>query len=90
MSVDYLTVSELGAHLQPSLDAPLLSDGLPVVSIEVLVYLKLVAHPMRDRADVTELLKRGADPTHIRGYLSQHAPDLLERFDVLAEQAARE
>jgi len=60
---------------------------LPVVSIEVLIYMKLVAHRMRDRADVTELLKRGADQRIIRAYLTTRAIDLIARFDELAAQA---
>ncbi len=90
VSVDYLTTGQLGAHLEPALDAPLTSDGLPTISVEALIYMKVVAHRMRDRADITELLKRGADASHARAYLVLHAPDLCERFDALAEQAARE
>jgi hypothetical protein len=90
VSIDYLTAGQLGAHVEAALDAPVASDGLPVVPLEVLVYMKLVAHRMRDRADVTELLKRGADSIRARAYLERNAPDLLERFDALAAQAARE
>lgn len=90
VSVDYLTTAKLGAHVKAELDSPVVSDGLPVVTIEALVYMKLVAHRMRDRADVTELLKRGVEVGRVRAYLSAHAPDLLGRFDVLVEQAARE
>lgn len=54
------------------------------------MYMKLVAHRMRDRADVTELLKRGADQPVIRAYLATHAADLMARFDELVAQADRE
>lgn len=90
VSVDYLTVTQLGPHLETVLDAPESSDGLPVVSVEALIYMKLVAHRMRDRADVTELLKRGADPDRVRAYLATHAADLLSRFEPLVAQAERE
>jgi len=56
VSVDYLTVSELGEHVRAALEAPDVSEGLPVVPLPVLLYMKLVAYRMRDRADVTELL----------------------------------
>jgi hypothetical protein len=90
VSIDYLTAAKLGAHLRAVLEHPLLSDGLPVVPVEDLVFMKLVAHRMRDRADVTELLKRGIDATRVRPYLATHAPDLLPSFEALVEQAARE
>ncbi|MGE3631023.1 MAG: hypothetical protein AB7P00_14060 [Sandaracinaceae bacterium] len=90
VSVDYLTVAKLGPHVQAALDEPILSDGLPVVPLEALVFMKLVAHRMRDLADVTELVKRGADVARVRRYLSAHAPDLLARFEDLVEQASRE
>jgi hypothetical protein len=90
VSIDYLTVAQLGAHVENALTHPVIEAGLPVVPVDVLVYTKLVAHRMRDRADVTELLKRGTDADRARDYLSTHAPDLLPRFDALAEQAARE
>jgi hypothetical protein len=90
ISVDYLTVGELGPHVAAALDAPVSSDGLPVVSLEVLVNMKLVAHRMRDRADVVELLERGADVERARTYLAAHAPDLVQRFDDLARHASEE
>ncbi len=90
VAVDYLSVEKLGAHVRPALEHPLLSDGLPTVPVDVLVYMKLVAHRMRDRADVTELLKRGVDPRPIADYLGRHAPDLCARFDALVAQAAEE
>jgi hypothetical protein len=90
VSIDYLTVAELGPHVDAVLDAPVMSDGLPTVPIEVLVYMKLVAHRMRDRADVTELIKRGADVRRIRDYLGTHAADLLTRFEEIVEQASHE
>lgn len=90
VAIDYLSVEKLGAHMRGALDAPVRSEGLPVVPVEDLVYMKLVAHRMRDRADVTELLKRGVDPAAVRRYLDAHASDLLARFEALVEQAERE
>ncbi len=90
VAVDYVSVEKLGPQLHAVLGAPLVVDGLPTVPVADLVYMKLVAHRMRDRADVTELLKRGVDPGPIRHYLERYAPDLLPRFEAVLEQAARE
>jgi hypothetical protein len=90
VSVAYLTAAKLGDVARAALHAPEISDGLPVVAIEALIYMKLIAHRMRDRADVTELLKRGADVGRVREWLERNAPDLVDRFDALAGQAARE
>lgn len=88
--VDYITVGQLGEHVEAELATPVISDKLPTVSVEALVYMKLVAHRMRDRADITELLKRGADVARIRGYLAAHASDLVERYERLVAQAESE
>lgn len=88
--IDYLTVANLGPAARAALQAPETHDGLPVVSLEALVTMKLAANRMRDRADVTELLKRGADAARIRASLEADAGDLLERFDALVAQAMRE
>lgn len=46
--------------LLTALDSPDDLDGMPIVSPEVLVCMKLVAHRRKDQLDVIELLKAGA------------------------------
>jgi hypothetical protein len=87
--IDYLSTAALGPAVR-GLDSPVRSDGLPVVPVEVLVYLKLVAHRRKDQADVVELLESGVDARTVRAWLEEHAPDLVARFDLLAEDAERE
>jgi hypothetical protein len=55
-----------------------------------LVYMKLRAGRLRDRADVAELVKRGLDVTAARTFLATHAPDLVEPFEALVAQAIAE
>ena len=64
--------------------------GLSVISLPALVYMKLVAHRMQDRADVVKLLQAGADLQAIESYLTAHASDLLDRLRHLARQAESE
>jgi len=88
--IDYLSPAKLGTAVEPCLDAPIASEGLPVVSIEVLVYSKLVARRMQDQADIVGLIKKGVDPTPIRKWIEDHAADLLPLFARLCEQAESE
>jgi hypothetical protein len=56
------------------------SEGLAVVPIEVLLYLKVIAGRARDKGDFIGLVKAGA-PTEPAGEaLAQHSPEHLPRF----------
>jgi len=59
---------------------------IPVVAVEALVLLKLDANRPQDRADVTRLVRAGADPLSIREYLKDNAPDLVSGFLELLEE----
>lgn len=72
--VDLLPVSEAEAGFagEQIANAPV-SEGVPVASIELLVYTKLRKHPrMKDRADIVELIKAGADVDAAREFLDEH------------------
>lgn len=85
--IDYLSPTSLGPQLEEVLDHPSISEGLPVVPVEVLLYMKLVAKRRKDLLDVVELIKAGADVPQTRNYLTQYAPDLLPLFEELATEA---
>jgi len=85
--VDYLSPHALGQHLEDVLDAPSRVDGIPVVPIEALIFMKLVARRRRDQLDVVELLRSGVDARSIRAYLEAHAADTLDLFDALLVEA---
>jgi len=59
--IDYLSIASLGSHLEDVLAQPPRSQGLAVVPIEVLVYMKLVARRRKDQVDIIELMRAGAD-----------------------------
>ncbi len=85
--IDYLSPTSLGPQLEEVLNHPPMSEGLAVVPIEPLIYMKLVAKRRKDLVDVIELVKAGADLTRIRSYLSQYADDLLPLFEELVNEA---
>lgn len=85
--IDYLSPASLGAQLEEVLEHPPTSEGLAVVPIEVLIYMKLAAKRRKDLVDVVELVKAGADLTRVRSYLKQYAGDLLPLFEELVAEA---
>ncbi len=78
-------------------DEPFLSAGLPtpevqleVAPIEVLLYLKLKSPRAKDRADIIELIKAGADVVRARAFLVSHASQFLPSLDRAVEEARSE
>jgi hypothetical protein len=88
--VDYLSASSLGPAVEAGLKEPVISDGFPVVPIEILMYTKLVAGRQKDHGDVVELIKARADVRHVRSWLEMNGSDLLPIWDALVEAAERE
>ena len=85
--IDYLSPIALGPQLEEVLDDPSRSQGLAVVPIEALIYLKLRARRRQDLLDVVELINAGADVRRVRQYLERYGSDLLAVFDELVEEA---
>jgi len=88
--IDYLSPVSLGAQLEEVLDHPPMNEGLAIVPIEVLIYMKLAAKRRRDLVDVIELVKVGADVNRVRDYLRQYAGDLVPQFEELVNDALSE
>jgi hypothetical protein len=63
--------------------------GVPVVPLEVLIYLKLASPRPRDLADVTELIRLGVDRETIRTDLESRSPELVEKWDRAVADAWR-
>lgn len=90
--VDLLMVDRVG-ELDMDQEDPLKSRGIPIVDIELLVYLKLVAFRRRDKEDVVALLKAGHNDREIRTFLENTrsfwagSHDLLDRFEELVRFA---
>jgi hypothetical protein len=88
--IDYLSPTSLGPQMEEVLNHPPMSEGLAVVPIEALIYMKLVAKRRKDLVDVVELVKAGADLTIVREYLGQYAGDLVPLFEELVNEALTE
>ena len=86
VAIDYLTPRPDEGHLAGAFAAP------PGTFIDVarLVYMKLKASRMQDRADVVALIKSGQDVDACRAYLVSNAPPLVAAFDDLVAKAASE
>jgi len=88
--IDYLSSYSLGSQMEEVLDNASISEGVAVVPIEVLIYMKLVARRRKDQVDVIELIKAGADLKRVRHYLEQYASDLVPFFEELLNEALAE
>jgi len=88
--IDYLSPISLGKQLEKVLDDPPVNEGLAIVPIEVLIYMKLMARRRRDLVDVVELVRAGANVNSVRDYLQQYAHDLVPTFEELANDALDE
>jgi hypothetical protein len=86
VAIDYLSPRAGEDHLAAALAEP------PGAFIDVarLVYMKIKASRLQDRADVAALINAGLDVDACRGYLASNAPALVATFDALVAQAALE
>ena len=88
--IAYVSTASLGPQLEDVLNRPLMNEGLAVVPIEVLIYMKLAANRRQDLVDVVELVKAGADVDKVRAYLRQYAGELVPAFEELVGQGLSE
>lgn len=86
VAIDYLSPRPGEEHLAAALAAPPGS----VIDVARLVYMKLKASRLQDRADIGGLVKTGLDVDACRAYLAANAPPLVARFDSLVTEAASE
>ena len=90
IAVDTVSVRDDERHLLAAIEAAEISEGVPVISIEALVYLKLASPRSRDRLDVLQLVRAGADLERVRRYLDANAPTLREKFESIVRAAGEE
>lgn len=92
--VDFVSIDESRdeeRQLRPAMEGAPVSNGVPIVPLPALVYMKLKAGRQKDTADLVELLKRGrVDLEAMDQYLAEYAPDQLRRWERVKEIAARE
>ena len=90
VAVDPVSIQADEKYLNQAIRAADISGGVPVIPIEVLVYLKLKSPRRKDSADIIELAKLGLPIEKTRAYLERHAPDLIAKFDGIVEEAEQE
>lgn len=61
-----------------------------IIDVARLVYVKIKASRLQDRADVAGLVKAGLDVDACRAYLATNAPALAMTFDELVAKAVAE
>ena len=79
------------AALESMLDAPFVTDGVPVAPAEYLVALKLASARREDLADVVRLLRAGLTDAHkARELVEAHGtPATLALFEQLLDEATQ-
>ena len=75
---------------EPFLEAVLSATAGSVIEAPPLIYMKLKAGRLKDRADVVELIKSSIDVDACRVYLVVNAPALAAAFDEAVRLAAAE
>ena len=81
--IDLMAVPCGQQQLQNDLALPE-GGGVPIIPLAPLILLKLSAGRPQDLSDVHALLLAGADMDEVRGYLGEHAPDLVPLLAQLA------
>jgi hypothetical protein len=87
IAVDQILPKEKEEHLFDALRNPVISDGIPILPVEALVYMKLEAGRFKDIGDVVEILRSGADRSSIEAYLEDYAPNLLIKLGRAIKEA---
>jgi hypothetical protein len=72
------------------LEAVLAQPPGSIMEAPPLVYMKLKASRLKDRADVVELIKASIDVDAVRVFLQRHAPGMVAAFDKLVAEAENE
>jgi len=90
IAVDTISVRDDERHLLRAIETAEISEGIPVISVEALIYLKLASPRSQDRQDVLHLVRVGADVERVRRYLDANAPKLREKFEAILRTAAEE
>jgi hypothetical protein len=90
IAIDWVSLeSDERAALDPFLLLPA-GEEVPVMPVEPLVLMKLVAGRLRDRADVLEMIKAGADVAKLQAFIQSARPGLATTLEELVATAMAE
>ncbi len=85
--IDAVSVPKDARFLEEALTEAIESEGIPIVPIEALVCMKLLALRPRDRRDIEELVEAGLDVRAVRTYVARHLPQLVDELDRIVSAA---
>jgi hypothetical protein len=88
--VDPICIGPNEPHLVQALVQAPISSGIRILPIDGLVYMKLKSPRRKDAADIVELVKAGIDVAKVTAYLTEHAPNLVDKFTALVHEAEAE
>lgn len=90
VAIDSLSIGQDEGFLVEMLENPIVEQGLPVIPVEALVYLKLKSPRDKDRTDVIEMIKAGIDSKAVAEWMSHYAPAMVAKFQAAFKKAAEE
>jgi hypothetical protein len=89
IDIDQVPLTEHLRPIEPRLDNPDFSEGIPIASIDTIVLMKLIAGRTQDHADIEAILASGADRELLRAAVQKAAPQHCETFERLLVNADR-
>ena len=81
VAVDPVSIGADEQFLNEVFESAVTTNGVPVITIEPLIYMKLNAGRRQDLSDVARLMASGVDERPVRAYLKEHAAELLPLLD---------
>ena len=89
IAIDQVPLGDALRALEEGLTHAPVSDGVPIVSLETIVVIKLFAGRTQDFADIEAIAGSGADRERLRAAVRKLASDRAETLERLFENADR-
>jgi len=89
IEVDQVPLTGALRVVEKALDAPRMSDGVPIAPVETIVVMKLLAGRHQDLADIEAILDAGVDRDLLRHAVGAAVPDRVEMLEGLIENVDR-
>src|SRR5262249_3525682 len=85
IEIDQVPLTDVLRVIEDGLNRASVSDGVPIVSVDTLVVMKLLAGRTQDLADVEAIIGSGADRDELRRAILRAASDRAETLEKLIE-----
>lgn len=85
IEIDQVPLTDVLRVIEDGLNRASVSDGVPIVSVDTLVVMKLLAGQTQDLADVEAIIGSGADRDELRRAILRAASDRAETLEKLIE-----